>query len=215
MALWRTLLPCPVCGRRPAGPVGACAPCWRRWVTTAASPPTVVAPGDHLPTLIALGAYRGGLGRLVRAGKYRPDHALLDALGAALGERVARRLPLDTTCWHVVPAPADPRRRRRRGGDHAARLAQAVVRACGPRARFRPVLRRLRPTATQAGASRTQRARNLEGAIGSCPGADLRHASVVLVDDVFTTGATARACAAALERIGARRIVVAVVARSR
>src|SRR6056297_2841808 len=101
MALWRALLPCPACGRRRAGRIGACAPCWHRWVTTAGLPSTSVVAADRLPTLIALGAYRGGLGRLVRAGKYRPDHALLDALGAALGARVASGLPHDPTCWHV------------------------------------------------------------------------------------------------------------------
>lgn len=215
VALWRALLPCPACGRRPTGRVGACAPCWDRWLPTEAPPSTPPLPGTDLPTLIALGPYRGGLGRLVRAGKYRPDQALLDALGTALGERVARRLPRDDTCWHVVPAPADPRRRRRRGDDHAARLAHAVARVCGPRARFEPVLRRLRTTATQAGSSRAVRARNLEGVIGCVPSVDLRLASVVLVDDVLTTGATARACAAALRHVGAHRIVVAVVARSR
>ncbi len=194
--------------------MGACATCWRRWVGAGATATTAAGLGEAHVALIALGPYRGGLGRLVRAAKYRPDHALLDALGRALGERLARRLAGDPGTWQVVPAPPDPGRRRRRGGDHAALLARAVVAACGPRTRLRPVLRRLRAAPSQAGSSLAERARNLDGAIGTVPDAGLGGASVVLVDDVFTTGATARACADALRAGGARRILVAVVARS-
>jgi predicted amidophosphoribosyltransferase len=124
-------------------------------------------------------------------------------------------LPDDGTTWHVVPAPADARRLRRRGTDHAARLAQAVAVAGGSRMRYGAVLRRLRATPSQAGSTPSARAHNLDGAIGHVAGVDLRGGPVVLVDDVFTTGATARACAAALRGAGAGRIVVAVVARSR
>ena len=117
MGAWPPL-PCPGCGRWLRLVDGACVDCWRR-IDAATGP----GPG---PWLVAVGPYRGELGRLLRAAKYRPCRALLDALGRRLGARVRCGWP-DAAGWTVTPVPADDRRRRRRGEDHAARLAAAVA----------------------------------------------------------------------------------------
>ncbi|MBW6457200.1 MAG: hypothetical protein K0A98_15065, partial [Trueperaceae bacterium] len=113
-------LPCPGCGLRPATDQGACAACWR-----------AIDRGPHPegPWLVAWGAYRGPLGRLVRAAKYRPSTALLRALGARLGAHAGARWPDYCRAAAVVPVPPDAGRQRRRGVDHTALLAAAVAAA--------------------------------------------------------------------------------------
>ena len=76
-------------------------------------------------------------------------------------------------------------------------------------------MRRQRPTQSQGGLSRSARFRNLEGAIVLPAGrrAQALGRTVVLVDDVMTTGATVRTCARVLLRGGAGEVRVLTVAR--
>jgi predicted amidophosphoribosyltransferase len=77
------------------------------------------------------------------------------------------------------------------------------------------LLQRRRQTPSQGGRSRTGRDRNVRGAFAVAPAAKgrLRGAHVVLIDDVFTTGATVSACARTLKRNGAARVDVLTLAR--
>ena len=99
----------------------------------------------------------------------------------------------------LVPVPTAPARRRERGFDQGVRLARDVGRAAGV-----PVLAALRQSAgdAQRGRSRAQRLRAWGRFVCEAPGL-VRGVEVVLVDDVVTTGATLRDCAATLERCGA------------
>ena len=75
------------------------------------------------------------------------------------------------------------------------------------------LLRRVTPTATQTLLTRQQRAANMRGAFATRLGERLNGERVVLVDDVFTTGATTNACARALLAAGAGDVCVWTVAR--
>jgi predicted amidophosphoribosyltransferase len=75
------------------------------------------------------------------------------------------------------------------------------------------LLRRVTPTATQTLLTRQQRAANMRGAFAMRTGARLNGERVILVDDVFTTGATTSACAQALRAAGAGDVCVWTVAR--
>lgn len=75
------------------------------------------------------------------------------------------------------------------------------------------ILQRNRPTAPQVGLNERDRRRNLTGAFSVTDGRAIRDRSVLLVDDVLTTGATAEECARSLRRAGARRVDVLVLAR--
>ncbi|CAB4865464.1 unannotated protein [freshwater metagenome] len=109
----------------------------------------------------------------------------------------------------LVPVPAHPLRRRRRGFDHADALAVALgVRLGLPVAR---VLRRdARPGARQRGLGRGSR---LAGAALGVRAAGLAPQRCVLIDDVRTTGATLEACAVVLRATGALRVDAATFAR--
>ncbi len=114
----------------------------------------------------------------------------------------------------LVPVPLHRRRLFARRYNQAALLAEALARASGC-ALMPDLLQRKRSTPSQGGLSRSARFRNLEGAIvlpaKRRPAVQGRIA--VLVDDVMTTGATARTCAQVLLRGGAREVRVLTVAR--
>lgn len=191
------LFACPACGVRPAGAVGCCEPCRAR----------SAHPG-HDGDCLWLGAYEGPLGRLARALKYGSATNLSHWLGGALAEQVTR------LGWRpdvVCPVPLHATRRRRRGFNQAELLARAMAAALG--VPCRPLLLRHRATLPQATLGRGARAANVAGAFVARPPGIAGH-SVLLVDDVLTTGATVAACAAALRLAGARRVRVAVVARA-
>ena len=101
-----------------------------------------------------------------------------------------------------------------RGYNQAALLAQEIARLRGAELVVDALQRRKR-TPSLGGLGRKARARALSGAIGGnpCRADRLQGASVVLVDDVLTSGATSAACVSALKRAGARRVVIACFAR--
>jgi ComF family protein len=115
--------------------------------------------------------------------------------------------------WNaIVPVPLFPAKEREREFNQAERLARHLSAAAGIPVRA-GALRRVRPTPTQTRLSREERAANMRNAFAVRPGAALAGCRVVLVDDVFTTGATTNACAAALRAAGADAVCVWTVAR--
>lgn len=118
---------------------------------------------------------------------------------------------LDLAGSLLVPVPLHPRRLAERGYNQAALLASAVARRHGGSVIARALVRR-RHTEQQARLARAERLSNLHGAFEVARSGRLAMRRVVLVDDVVTTGATAAACVAALERAGARVAGVLAVA---
>lgn len=112
----------------------------------------------------------------------------------------------------LVPVPLFPARERLRGFNQSLWLARIVAETFGLEAPC-SLLRRIRPTQTQTRLARAERARNVRRAFALAPGAvvspDLTY---LLVDDVFTTGATLNECAQVLRRAGARRLKVLTLA---
>jgi ComF family protein len=103
----------------------------------------------------------------------------------------------------VMAVPLHRVRRRERGYDQAALLAEAVGAALGV-PRLADGLRRERPTRPQTSLDAAGRRRNLRGAFRVMRASELKGRRVLLVDDVITTGATFEAALSALEDAGAR-----------
>lgn len=111
----------------------------------------------------------------------------------------------------VAPVPLHPKRLKERGFNQSLLLAQAF-----PEVRLkRELLVRVRHTPPQTGLKPQARRDNVKGAFSVPRPALVKGKNVLLVDDVFTTGATIRECARVLRRAGARRVEVLTVARVR
>jgi competence protein ComFC len=112
----------------------------------------------------------------------------------------------------IVPVPLHPTKAREREFNQAERLARHLGRALGIPCNT-SWLRRIRPTRTQTTLTRKERAANVRKAFAATKGARLDGERIVLIDDVFTTGATTNACARALKAAGAGDVCVWTVAR--
>jgi len=112
----------------------------------------------------------------------------------------------------IVPVPLHPLKRREREFNQAERLAIHLAAALKMPLNTK-WLQRITPTATQTLLSRQERAANMRGAFAVRRGARLDGERVVLVDDVFTTGATTSACAGVLLAAGAGAVCVWTLAR--
>ena len=114
----------------------------------------------------------------------------------------------------LLPVPLHPRRLRQRRFNQSFLLARAVSRASGVPLDAH-VLRRVRATPSQGGLSAKGRARNVAGAfaVREAAKAGVKGRRFVLVDDVFTTGATLEACARALKRAGAEDVSAITLSR--
>ena len=153
------------------------------------------------------GVYGGVLRRLIHLFKY----GKVRSLEAPLADYLLRTLPREVRFDAIVAVPLHWRRRWRRGFNQCELLAREVSRRTGI-----PVAKALRrPRASKAQAGLTLAARRHNVKMGSFSvAADVAGQSVLLVDDVLTTGSTAAACALALKRAGALRVSVITVARA-
>lgn len=133
---------------------------------------------------------------------------LADLVAEARRESLAAELARDPRAV-VVPVPLHWTRRLSRGYNQAEALADALSRRLSLRS-SRP-LRRVKRTAYLAGAGRTERAERLRDAFRCRP---VSGRTVLLVDDILTTGATCGSAARALKKAGASRVVAVVIARA-
>lgn len=161
----------------------------------------------------SLGIYEGALRDIVHSFKYEGRRSVGATLGRML-RSVSGELIADARC--AVPVPLHASRRLHRGFNQADDLSRAlgipVVHA----------LWRTRATATQAGLTASARRRNVRGAFRISPlllsktlGSIVAGRSIVLVDDVWTTGATLNECARVLKEAGATEVRAITVARAR
>ncbi len=112
----------------------------------------------------------------------------------------------------LVPVPLFPTRERQREFNQAARIATLIAQRMGVDC-GRDLLKRVAPTSSQTMLTRSERRNNVRGAFAGGNLRPLKGLRVMLVDDVFTTGATTNACARVLRGLGAAEVWVCTVVR--
>ena len=164
-----------------------------------------LAQPPHYDATLAALDYRFPADVLVQALKFRSELALAPLLGELIVGAKPERVDF------LVPVPLSDRRLRERGFNQALEIARHVARATG--VPLAPDLcERNRDTPAQLGLPLAERRKNVAGAFG-CPRL-VAGASVAVLDDVMTTGATLDEIAATLKRSGAARVANWVVART-
>lgn len=192
---------CPVCGapfRTDGGIDHACSTCAQD------RPPFAAARAPFV--------YDGPIRQMIHHFKY--DRKL------ALRRPLARLMARDLAAFVagaapdlVIPVPLHPKRLRQRGYNQAVLLGEAVARQW--RIPFcRTNLRRIRWTEPQIELSAAERLHNVRGAFAVADPSGVRGRKVLLIDDVYTTGATVMECSRTLRRAGATAVFVATVARA-
>lgn len=181
---------CERCGAPTAWPVRRCAEC----------------AGKRLAFARARAAveYDEPIRRIVAAWKERGLRRLAEWAAFVIVDEVAR--PEAASLAYV---PADPDRRLRRGHHAAERLARELTKAWD--LPLEPLLSRTPGSRRQRGLAQPERRRNVASAFRP---AGRARGCVALVDDVYTTGATANAAASALRKGGARRVEIVTFART-
>jgi predicted amidophosphoribosyltransferase len=180
---------CARCGAPTAWPVERCGECSGRRLSFTQARAAV--------------AYEGSARTLVGAWKER-GHRRLGRVFAGLVAEVVPRPPVEVLTF----VPGDPERSLWRGQNTAETLARLL--AVEWELPVEPLLQRLQRIPPQRGLTRTQRRGNVRHAFAATGAV----ASVAVLDDVYTTGATVAAAATELRRTGARKVYVATLARA-
>jgi ComF family protein len=163
---------------------------------------------DHVRELLHLLKFNG---------MFRLAHSLL---AEGMAEAVLQLRPQAAADVVVVPVPMFLARERSRGFNQATLLARAAVgrlRKSDPEWRLslrNDVLQRVKDTNASFGLNPSQRRKSLAGAFRVTDAAHVLGREVLLIDDIMTTGATARECAKVLRRAGASKVWVATYARA-
>jgi ComF family protein len=221
---------CPGCGRRLGDHAGLCPACWngvvfieRPYCAVLGTPfshdlgegilsAAAIADPPVFSRLRSACGFNATARQLVHALKYRDHTELAPMMGRWMARAGAEIL---TDCDAVVPVPLHRLRLMSRHYNQAAELARAVAATAGLPL-LPDALRRRRATRQQVGLGRRAREDNLRGAFSVTDRgkAELFGRRIVLVDDVYTTGATAAAASRALLRAGARDVAVLTFARA-
>jgi predicted amidophosphoribosyltransferase len=206
---------------------GVCERCVTRLEAMAPGPAVPVPPPAGMPSCIAAGAYDGALRGVLLAYKEKGRHRLARPLGALLAGAVAHLAPDRSRPLLLVPVPSTARAARERHGDHMARLAAHTVRHLRSAGWHADVVRPLRasPRPDSASLDAAGRAAVAESSLRISP-ARIRvlrreptmRRTLVVVDDIVTTGATLAAVVGRLREANVQvegAAVIAATARRR
>lgn len=165
---------------------------------------------DSFTAARACGLYEGALRAAVLALK-RDAH-----IGKRLRQamvRARRRAPVADANL-IIPVPLHAKRERERGHNQAAVLARELARVTGLELEERALVRRVHTERHRAGMDGRARRRSVAGAFDVRAPKQISGRCILLIDDVFTTGATVSECASVLKSAGAAEVFVLTIARA-
>lgn len=204
---------CPECRRRwEMAKMSICAKCDRENCSCICD--TKYLKDTRVLTLVKFGV--GGCSdRFVYRLKQRPVNRYFDFAAAELYKRLKREAALtgeDLSKAIYINVPRIPWNRRQFGFDHASKLAKRVAALAG--GEFLPVLERAKGGRSQKKIKGADRYKNVKGSFYVDLTEGFMGATVILIDDIITTGATANECIRELKKSGCSDVIVLALARA-
>jgi ComF family protein len=190
---------CPLCGQTLAPDDGGCSHCRRRRPAYACAR--------------SMGAYDGVLRHAIHQFKYRDRPQLGIPLGLLLTAFARQHAPVLNGLRFdaILPVPMHPVRQRLRGYNQSARLAQVAGVELGLPLSVEALVR-IRPTRPQVGLSADARRTNLRGAFAVKRAEWVRGKTLLLIDDVVTSGSSLYECSVTLKAAGASAVYALTLA---
>jgi ComF family protein len=193
---------CPLCGRPFESPEALSHSPSHHCLSCRQAPPS-------FEQALSVGYFEGPLREAIHQFKYRPCRALGGPLALWMAENIRPVGGID----RIIPVPLHVSRLRQRGFNQALILAHGISKAFSLPMSY-DNLKRVRPTRPQVELAGAERIKNVSGAFALRRPDELRDRDVLLIDDVFTTGATMNECARVLKDAGVSRVTALTLARA-
>ncbi|MDH3972875.1 MAG: ComF family protein [Deltaproteobacteria bacterium] len=162
----------------------------------------------HFDEAASLYLYGGELAEAIKRLKYSNK----TSLASPLAELLCCHSFMASSFDNLVAVPLHKSRLRERGFNQSQLLASSLAEKCSKK-RSSFLLERIRDTPPQVGMKRARRLENVKNAFAVRKGASVEGKSILLVDDVYTTGATVMECSRVLKKAGAKEVKVLTLAR--
>ena len=163
---------------------------------------------------VSFGEYAGSLRGLIHLLKYDLVVPAAPVLGRLLAETISQLDRGEGTKPLLVPVPLHASKRGERGFNQAELIVRSAAKHLPERLEIATVLKRQRATHSQVGLTREERIKNMHGAFRVTAPERVKGRTVIVVDDVMTTGTTVSECARVLKKAGAEKVWAATVART-
>ena len=162
--------------------------------------------------VVALYEYRDGARELIHKYKYDKYQSLAEFLAENLFQQVNNSNLLESVDW-IVSIPLHWTRKRWRGFNQADKLAKYISKKTGVPLLSSKYFKRIKKTTPQVTLNAEHRKKNIRGAFKLNKKIKFENSSIILVDDVLTTGATSNECARIFKKAGAKKVHLIVLAR--
>jgi ComF family protein len=163
---------------------------------------------------VSFGEYAGALRGLTHLLKYDGVLPAAPVLGHLLAEAIGQLERNDDAKPLLVPVPLHSSKRGERGFNQAELIVRSARKQLPQQLEVAPLLKRQRATHSQVGLTREERITNMRDAFRVTDPTRVKGRTVIVVDDVMTTGTTVSECARVLKKAGAERVWAATVART-